>query len=102
MRKKTGKSSKQFSLHLIQGRHKNNRERIHKSTLPTVNEVAAVFAGSSDDGSPPFNRDIKIHCKSRESIQLAIDSGPTDPMTYPLLYPSGEGGGGIGVSKKKK
>ena len=70
-----------------------NGERIQKRrfNLSTVNKVAAVFA-DSDDGSPPNNRDIKIHCKSGESMELPIDFEHTDPMTYSLSYPSDGGG----------
>ena len=91
--KRTGEKPKNYSLHLLQSERENNEGQIHRgrSNLPTANEVGAVFTDSGD-GSPPSNRDIKMHCKNGESIQLPINSEHTDPMTYPLLYPFGGGG----------
>lgn len=67
--------------------------------LPIANEVAAVFV--SEDGEPPFARDICVHPYGEASLQnINIISPNCDPMTYPLLFPHGEFGWQPGIEKK--
>lgn len=69
--------------------------------LPVANEVAAVF--STDDGEPPFKRDIAIHpLNSSELQRINIISPNCDPMIYPLLFPTGEPGWQPGMAKNQQ
>lgn len=66
--------------------------------LPVANEVAAVFV--SEDGEPPFARDIAVHPLGDAGLQnLSILSPNCDPMVYPLLFPHGDQGWQIGLQK---
>ncbi|XP_043482109.1 uncharacterized protein LOC122511114 [Leptopilina heterotoma] len=55
--------------------------------LPTANEVAVVFV--DEDGEPPIERDFCIYSKFDKPISIPSISRHVDPMTYPLMYPSG-------------
>ncbi len=71
---------------------------LRRYNLPVANEVAAVFV--SEDGEPPFDRDIAIHQKSDSVTQhLSIISPNCDPMIYPLLFPHGDPGWQRGLLK---
>lgn len=63
-------------------------------TIPTVDEVAAVF--KSESGEPPFERDFKVYPRARypneKLIILNVTSPNLLPMVYPLLFPYGEPG----------
>src|SRR5271156_2252926 len=59
----------------------------------TSNEVALVFKNT--DGEPPFDRDIRIHCRNdneNKYISVPFWNPNCDPMTYPLFFPHGEAG----------
>ena len=58
--------------------------------LPACNEIAVVF--SDREGEPPFERDIEIHKKDGDHVKLSLISEHVDPMTYALLYPTGDFG----------
>ena len=52
------------------------------------NEVAFVF--QTEDGAPPFNRDIAVHLKNSNATQhVSILNCNLDAMTYPILFPYG-------------
>lgn len=78
-----------YSVWLLKKPAGNSIDR-KRYSLPTCNEIAAVF--SSSDGRPPHLRDIEIHSKSGKLIQLSACSQHTNPMVYPILYPYGGGG----------
>lgn len=46
----------------------------------------------SDEGEPPFERDFCIYSKSSKPARIPIISKHVDPMTYPLIFPSGQEG----------
>ena len=58
----------------------------------TGNETGVVF--SSQDGAPPENRDIRGHLlipqRGKKFIRINTQKPMCDPMTYPLLFPTGE------------
>ena len=75
-------------------RHTDSR----RYNLPTANEVAMVFA--TEDGEPPFERDIRVYARNNSSsslIDLSICSPNLDPMLYAILFPFGEPGWQIGM-----
>ncbi|KAK6013623.1 hypothetical protein OSTOST_21058 [Ostertagia ostertagi] len=61
--------------------------------LPTANEVAVVYVG--EDNDVPATRSFAVHLRNESGEQLLsirdIDK-ICDPLTYPLLFPTGEGG----------
>ncbi|XP_043469512.1 uncharacterized protein LOC122503140 [Leptopilina heterotoma] len=61
-----------------------------KYNVPSCNEVAVIFV--SEDGEPPIERDICIHPRGSKSIPISSLSTHADPMTYPLMFPSGDPG----------
>lgn len=77
---------------------KDRQQDPRRYNLPVANEVAAVF--STEDGEPPFKRDIAIHPLNNSDLQrISIISPNCDPMTYPLLFPKGEPGWQPGMPK---
>ncbi|XP_046751314.1 uncharacterized protein LOC124414413 [Diprion similis] len=52
--------------------------------------VAVVFV--AEDGDPPLQRDIFVYSKSKGPISMSSLSQHVDPMTYPLIFPSGQSG----------
>nr|CDJ85720.1 Protein F59H6.5 [Haemonchus contortus] len=61
--------------------------------LPTANEVAVVYVG--EDNDVPANRSLAVHLRSATGEQPRNFSDIDkicDPLTYPLLFPTGEGG----------
>ncbi|XP_043481310.1 uncharacterized protein LOC122510603 [Leptopilina heterotoma] len=61
-----------------------------KYNVPSCNEVAVIFV--SENGEPPIERDICIHPRGSKSIPISSLSTHADPMTYPLMFPSGDPG----------
>jgi hypothetical protein len=57
---------------------------------PRHEEVAAIFI--ADDGAPPIDRDFAVYPREAAPVELSYLSPNTDPMTYPLLFPSGDRG----------
>uniref|UniRef100_A0A7I4YZJ6 Helitron_like_N domain-containing protein n=1 Tax=Haemonchus contortus TaxID=6289 RepID=A0A7I4YZJ6_HAECO len=61
--------------------------------IPTANEVAAVYVG--DDEDVPATRSLAVHLRRPRGEQLMnirdIDK-ICDPLTDPLLFPTGTGG----------
>ncbi|CAG7823811.1 unnamed protein product [Allacma fusca] len=77
---------------------KTNDQRRYNA--PRFNEVAVVFR--SDDGEPPFGRDIRVYSKTETKgivIQNAILNDVVDPMVYPILFPFGDRGWQPGILK---
>ncbi|XP_046751332.1 uncharacterized protein LOC124414431 [Diprion similis] len=62
----------------------------NRFNIPTCNEVAVVFV--AEDGDPPLQRDICVYSKSEDPISISSMSQHVDPMTYPLIFPSGQSG----------
>lgn len=92
-----GEESTSINMWIIKDRTHDPR----RYNLPVANEVAAVFV--SDDGEPPFDRDIAVHPKGDHNLQnLSILSPNCDPMTYPLLFPHGDPGWQRGIDKVGK
>jgi Helitron helicase-like domain at N-terminus len=70
---------------------RDRRSDARRYNEPTANEVAMVFR--SDDGEPPFERDLRIYPRAEPSImRLNVLSPNLDPMTYAILYPFGQRG----------
>ena len=59
--------------------------------IPRANEVAAVFVLNDNDEIPPCEG-IVIHPRGRTLKQLSKFDKRTESMTYPLFFPTGEGG----------
>ncbi|PIO58098.1 hypothetical protein TELCIR_20473 [Teladorsagia circumcincta] len=61
--------------------------------IPTANEVAVVYVG--EDNDVPVSRSLAVHLRRPAGEQLSnirdIDK-ICDPLTYPLLFPTGAGG----------
>lgn len=74
--------NQQVTMVIVRGR---DQRRYNE---PRHDEVAAIFVG--DDGAPPQERDIVIHPRNRPPEQISYMSANCDPMTYPLLFPSGD------------
>ena len=62
-------------------------------------EVAAIF--TSTDGAPAVPRDIVVYPHSNNGRLLLIPylSPNSDPMAYPLFYPSGEPGWSLNIPR---
>ena len=75
---------------------RNTLTKSNNYNLPSSNEVAIVF--SSEDGSPPIEWDICIYSKYDKPINIPYISKHVDPLTYPLIYPTG----GFGWMPKMK
>ena len=68
---------------------KSTRNFIHvRYNLP--HEVSAVFVG--EDGAPPTRRDTMVYPRNRYLETISTTSPNLDPMTYPNLFPRGDGG----------
>ncbi|GBN83775.1 hypothetical protein AVEN_255490-1 [Araneus ventricosus] len=64
---------------------------MHSCNGPTLyTEVAAIFVGYN--GEPPANRDICVYPIGDTCHSISPLNQCCDPMTYPLLFPSGEWG----------
>ena len=63
---------------------------------PHFHEVAAVF--TSADGAADAPRDIVVYPYSNRLKTIKYLSHNSDPMSYPLFYPSGEPGWSINLS----
>ncbi|CAF0898016.1 unnamed protein product [Rotaria sordida] len=68
--------------------HRIHDRRLY--SLPTANEVAAVFVG--EDSGVPTYRHIAIHPRGQGLQTIQIIDPNCDPMTYPLLFPRGDKG----------
>ena len=65
--------------------------------LPAANEVAIVFVGKDDDVPP--TRSLAVHSRA-QGLQLIKDIDKIcDPLTYPILYPTGGDGWHPGLMK---
>ncbi|UYV67510.1 hypothetical protein LAZ67_5001019 [Cordylochernes scorpioides] len=77
---------------------KQDRKQNHRRyNNPRVSEVAVIF--ESDDGEPPFQRDILIHLRpdpldpfSPNTQRISLLHRNLDALLYPLFYPRGEQG----------
>ncbi|UYV67927.1 hypothetical protein LAZ67_5002522 [Cordylochernes scorpioides] len=77
---------------------KQDRKQDHRRyNNPRVSEVAVIF--ESDDGEPPFQRDILIHLRpdpldpfSPNTQRISLLHRNLDALLYPLFYPRGEQG----------
>ncbi|KAK6012893.1 hypothetical protein OSTOST_21925 [Ostertagia ostertagi] len=61
--------------------------------LPTANEVAVIYVG--EDNDVPANRSLAVHLRSgtgEELMNIRDIDKICDPLTYPLLFPTGAGG----------
>ena len=60
---------------------------------PVATEIAAVYVADTD-GAPPnlSERDIVVYPSSQVTQNLSALSCNVDPMTYPVVFPSGEAG----------
>lgn len=70
--------------------HQDKKNDKRRYNAPASNEVAIVFR--SEDGEPPFERDICVHPKNKNMHNISFLSQHCDPMTFPILFPSGEKG----------
>uniref|UniRef100_A0A7I4YS06 Helitron_like_N domain-containing protein n=1 Tax=Haemonchus contortus TaxID=6289 RepID=A0A7I4YS06_HAECO len=71
--------------------------------LPTANEVAVVYVGEDND-VPPASRSLAVHLRSATEEQFRNISDIDkicDPLTYPLLFPTGEGGWEPGLRNRE-
>lgn len=92
--KESGNNETSVTMWITKDRQHDPR----RYNLPIANEVAAVFI--SEDGEPPFDRDIAVHPRSGTGLQnISIISPNCDPMVYPLLFPYGEPGYQRGITK---
>ncbi|XGW13313.1 hypothetical protein V3C99_000002 [Haemonchus contortus] len=61
--------------------------------LPTANEVAVIYVGENDDVPPTRSLAVHLRNASGEQLQSIRDIDKIcDPLTYPLLFPTGDGG----------
>ncbi|EPB69310.1 hypothetical protein ANCCEY_11605 [Ancylostoma ceylanicum] len=73
-----------------------NRERgvtRGQYAIPTANEVAVVYVG--EDNDVPASRSLAIHLRETEGaglINISDIDKRCDLLTYPLLFPTGNGG----------
>jgi len=88
-------NKKMPNISLVLNRDRYSKNKNYDSQYS--NEIAIVF--TTDDGSPPFNRDFRVYSKhsvdpdnKKGLINLSILSPNLDPMVYPLLFPFGEPG----------
>ncbi|CAG7724840.1 unnamed protein product [Allacma fusca] len=83
--------------------HIDNQKDLRRYNAPRFNEVAVVFR--SDDGEPPFECDIRIYSRGHTkdiAIHQAILNDDVDPMVYPILFPHGDRGWKVGISKQNE
>ena len=69
---------------------------------PTATEIAAISVG--DDGAPPdpCDREIAIYSAGdNNTIKIKATSQNADPMTYPLLFYSGEFGWHVNLRRNQ-
>ncbi|PIO74455.1 hypothetical protein TELCIR_03541 [Teladorsagia circumcincta] len=67
--------------------------RRHQYNLPTVDEVAVVYVGEDNDVPPARSLVVHLRKDTGEQLQGISDIDKiSDPLTYPLLFPTGEGG----------
>ncbi|XGW26660.1 hypothetical protein V3C99_007343, partial [Haemonchus contortus] len=70
--------------------------------LPTANEVAVIYVG--EDNDVPANRSLAVHLRSATGEQprnISDIDKICDPLTYPLLFPTGEGGWEPGLRNRE-
>ncbi|XP_028675555.1 uncharacterized protein LOC114665257 [Erpetoichthys calabaricus] len=70
--------------------HRDKANDQRRYNAPTENEIAIVFR--SNNGEPPFERDISVHSKNAPMQNISILIQHCDPMTYPILFPYGDKG----------
>ncbi|XP_053164882.1 uncharacterized protein LOC128350484 [Hemicordylus capensis] len=83
---------------IVQDRENDQR----RYNAPQHNEVAFIF--KNNDGEPPLERDLLIHCKPTAdnpdhnmTQRISVLDPNLEPMVYPLLFPSGEQSWGIDI-----
>ncbi|XP_051782594.1 LOW QUALITY PROTEIN: uncharacterized protein LOC127527552 [Erpetoichthys calabaricus] len=99
---KTGNVIKEVSMTIVQDRKNDQRHY----NAPKYNEVAFIF--QNDDGEPPLERDLLIHCRptedntnQRTTQRISVLDPNLEPMVNPLLFPSGDQSWGIDIPLQK-
>ncbi|XP_060129913.1 uncharacterized protein LOC132592021 [Zootoca vivipara] len=94
----TGNIIKEVTMTIVQDRRNDQR----RYNAPKHNEVAFIF--QNDDGEPPLERDLLIHCKAstddinkRTTQRISVLDPNLEPMVYPLLFPYGDQSWGIDI-----
>jgi Helitron helicase-like domain at N-terminus len=84
------------NVKLLFTRSTNDDQRRYNA--PTMAEVSVVFVG--DDGGVPTNIDLKVYPNNpNQTTILNKNSRHVDPMTFPLLFPTGEFGWTINMKQ---
>ncbi|XP_053149050.1 LOW QUALITY PROTEIN: uncharacterized protein LOC128343641 [Hemicordylus capensis] len=94
----TGEALREVTMTIVQDRENDQR----RYNAPQHNEVAFIF--KNNDGEPPLERYLLIHCKPRAgnpdhniTQRISVLDPNLEPMVYPLLFPSGEQSWGIDI-----
>ncbi|XP_053152157.1 uncharacterized protein LOC128344988 [Hemicordylus capensis] len=94
----TGDAIKEVTLTIVQDREHDPR----RYNAPQHNEVAFIF--KNNDGEPPLERDLLIHCKPgvgkpdhKITQRISVLDPNLEPLVYPLLFPYGEQSWGIDI-----
>lgn len=69
---------------------------LNRFNEPIATDVAVIF--TSNDGEPPFNRNLIAFSKTNSTIRKVSTINPAlDPLAYPLLFPNGDLGWHNGI-----
>ncbi|KAK6021781.1 hypothetical protein OSTOST_12541 [Ostertagia ostertagi] len=82
-----------YNIQMIFERSNERGLRRRQYDLPTANEVAVVYVGENNDVPPTRSLAVHLRNASGEQLQNISDIDKIcDPLTYPLLFPTGNGG----------